>query len=204
MVDSNCSWLKYLVPRIALLDWPTLLVSTLIGSVIAGLYGVLHDQLTFTISPEYFRKFKFNQFAHADLGLGDRIFVSTIGILATWWLGAIAGWFLARRALSNRSGGSAYRQIRSGILVMLTVVFLSGCLGYLWGIGRGLTADDSAWDAALNEIQIQDKKAFIRVAFIHNFGYLGGLVGLLFALVRHPKQQTAIHVAPPTTESELN
>jgi hypothetical protein len=30
--------------------------------IIAGLYGIIHDQITYSISPEYFTKFKYRQF----------------------------------------------------------------------------------------------------------------------------------------------
>src|SRR6185503_8995132 len=89
--------LKYLIPRIAWIDVPAMIGIAIVGSIIAGFYGVLHDQITYSISPEYFTKFKFKQFEYANFGLGDRIFVSTIGFLATWWVGFIAAWFLARR-----------------------------------------------------------------------------------------------------------
>ena len=74
--------LKYLVPQIALGDLPSMCGVALIGAVIAGVYGVLHDQITYAISPEYFTHMKFKQFHYADVGLGDRVFVATIGFLA--------------------------------------------------------------------------------------------------------------------------
>ena len=79
--------LKYLIPRIALRDLPPMLAAGLVGAVIAGVYGTLHDQFTFTISPEYFTKLKFDQFRWANLGLPERVFVAEIGFLATWWVG---------------------------------------------------------------------------------------------------------------------
>ena len=33
--------------------------------LIAGIYGILHDQITYTISYEYFTLFKFEQFSNA-------------------------------------------------------------------------------------------------------------------------------------------
>ena len=33
-----------------------------VGSVLAGVYGIFHDQVTYAISPEYFTKLKFDQF----------------------------------------------------------------------------------------------------------------------------------------------
>lgn len=45
-----------------------LILIILIAPIIGGLYGILHDQLTYTISPEYYTKFKFYQFGLMDLG----------------------------------------------------------------------------------------------------------------------------------------
>jgi len=87
---------KYLVPRIALGDLPSICGVALIGAVIAGVYGVIHDQITYAISPEYFTHIKFKQFHFADVGLGDRAFVATIGFLAASSVGLIIAWFLAR------------------------------------------------------------------------------------------------------------
>ena len=67
-----------------------------LGAVLAGLYGILHDEITYTISPEYFTRLKFYQFDYADFGLPPRVLVAEIGFLATWWVGFFAAWFLAR------------------------------------------------------------------------------------------------------------
>ena len=57
---------------------------SLVGALVGGIYGIVHDQVTYTISPEYFTKMKFNQFYYANYGFSDRIFAGTIGFLATW------------------------------------------------------------------------------------------------------------------------
>lgn len=90
---------RYLVPRIAFCDLPPMIAATACGGVLAGLYGIVHDQLTYSIGPEYFTKLKFEQFRWANLGLPPRVLVAEIGFLATWWVGAIAAWFLARRLI---------------------------------------------------------------------------------------------------------
>ena len=46
----------------------TFFIIVLAAIVIASLYGVGHDQVTYTISPEYYTKFKFIQFNLADSG----------------------------------------------------------------------------------------------------------------------------------------
>lgn len=68
----------------------TIFLVAAMASVIAGLYGVINDQITFSISSEYYTKFKFIQFNLANENNIDkikflRIFVAIVGFLATWW-----------------------------------------------------------------------------------------------------------------------
>jgi hypothetical protein len=73
-----------------------LLILILISPIIAGVYGIIHDQITYTISPEYYTKFKFIQFGfiheedHTILAR-PRLVVSQIVFLATWWMGLPIG-----------------------------------------------------------------------------------------------------------------
>jgi hypothetical protein len=173
----------YVVPRIPLADLPALLVLTVAGALVAGCYGVVHDQVTFSIGPEYFRNFKFHQFEFADLGLGERAFVSLIGFLATWWVGAIGGWILARRTLSTCPRRTAYRRIFAGFLILFAAAVSAAILGYVYGLVRGPDGDYSAWQLTLERYQVTDVWPFMRVAYIHNAGYLGALVGLLLTYV---------------------
>lgn len=174
---------KYSIPRINLVDVPALALVVLLGGIIAGIYGILHDQITYSISPEYFTKLKFTQFRFADFGWGDRFFVATIGFLATWWVGCIAAWFLGRRQIPNQARDQAYRKIAKGMLCMIVFGMIFGVAGYFYGLLRGPEADYSSWTWAFREFEIIDKWSFVRVAYIHNAGYLGGFVGFVVALV---------------------
>jgi hypothetical protein len=181
--------LRYLIPRIALRDLPPMLGAGLVGAFVAGSYGILHDQFTFSISPEYFTKFKFDQFRYADLGLGERIFVAEIGFLATWWVGFFCGWFLARRLIPGQPRIDAWRKITTGCAIILLCALLWAGLGFGYGFWSGPRADYSAWQAMLDHLDIEDQWSFIRVAHIHNASYLGGLIGLVLALLCvHPKR----------------
>lgn len=173
---------KYIIPRVALADVPHMLLIALVGGIIAGTYGILHDQITYSISPEYFTKLKFDQFRYADFGLGDRVFVSIIGFLATWWVGFIAAWFLARRLMPNQPRKHAHRQIRRGIICIVAFGLAFGAAGYGYGLLRGPDADYSSWAWAIAKLEVTNTWAFVRVAYIHNAGYLGGLIGLFIAL----------------------
>ncbi len=60
--------------------FPVLLVA---GCLICGLYGMLHNQISYTVAPEYFHAFKFDQFAIPN-GLRNRIGASIVGWQASW------------------------------------------------------------------------------------------------------------------------
>ncbi|MCK7558068.1 hypothetical protein MKQ70_24910 [Chitinophaga sedimenti] len=63
----------------------------------AVVYGILHDQLTYTISPEYYTTFKFEQSGLADYvgALPTRTLVVYVAVAATWWVGLWTGLALA-------------------------------------------------------------------------------------------------------------
>lgn len=175
--------LKYLLPQISKDDLLPMLGTACAGSVLAGAYGVIHDEITYSISREYFTKLKFDQFAYADFGFGDRIFVATIGFLATWWVGFIPAWFLARRLLPDQPRSHAYRQLGWGFGCVFAVCLSFELLGFLYGIWRGPDADYSNWTWTAEQLEINDLWAFVRVAYIHNAGYAGALIGLIAALL---------------------
>ncbi len=175
--------LRYVFPRISWADLRWMLGIAAVGAVLAGMYGVLHDQITYAISPEYFTKLKFQQFDYADLGLGDRALVVTIGFLATWWVGFIAAWFVARLVVPGRRRAEAMRHFAMAAACLVIVAFGAGVLAYLYGLWRGPDIVTLSWKTALRQLGIVDREAFVRVAIIHSASYVGGLLGFLLALV---------------------
>jgi hypothetical protein len=174
--------LRYIYPRIAWADLRVILVVAVLGAWTAGVYGALHDQITFTISPQYFTNLKFQQFAYADLGFSDRLFVAQVGFLGTWWVGFFIAWFLGRKLIPNQPRRRAVRQIAAGFAVVSICGLLAGLFAYALGVWRGPFADYSNWEWAFEEYAIVDTWSFVRVAYIHNAGYAGGLLGLLISL----------------------
>lgn len=174
--------------------WQFLLIIILTSPFIGGIYGILHDQVTFSIAPEYYTKFKFQQFGLAptqDVWVPDniRFYVSIVGIMATWWVGLIIGGVLALISLIHHDEKRRFRMTLRAIGITLTIAVMFGIIGYLYGIAS--IKEDYATNSLPDSIQ--DKTAFLTVASIHNLSYLGGLLGLLVAigysiLQRQPKK----------------
>ena len=152
-----------------------------IGALIAGLYGIVHDQITFALSADYFYRLKFVQFRFADFGLPVRVFVGIIGFLATWWVGLIAGWLLARVTVKHVEPRRMLALSLRGFGVVLAFAVLGALAAIAYGVFQmpDRSTSDIAYDAFF--LGVADVTAFTRVAYIHNGGYLGGLAGIITA-----------------------
>jgi hypothetical protein len=196
--------LQYFVPRIPLSDLKSICKAALLGGLVGGLYGVLNDQITYSISAEYFSKLKFKQFYYADFGLGDRPFAAAVGFLSSGVVGFIVTWFLARHFISNQAPAAAFRQIRLGFAIIFGVTMLGGIMGFAYGIWRGPEADYDVWSPIIRRHDIKDEWSFARVAYIHNASYLAGVVGTILAFILvHPGGQRRNRVkSQPTSQME--
>ena len=166
----------------------TLIILVAISCLLAGLYGILHDQLTYTISPEYYTKFKFYQFGLMDMGNAAifpnlRIEVSVVGVLATWWMGIPIGIVLGLVGLIHKDWHTMFKMTFRAFLVTIAIAFVTGLIGlaygYIYLAGKPRT-EFVNWYIPDNLV---DFESFIQVGSMHNFSYLGGLTGLIGGLV---------------------
>lgn len=168
----------------------TLILIIGLAPIIGGLYGILHDQLTYTISPEYYTKFKFYQFGLMDIGNeaifpNPRIEVSGVGFMATWWMGLPIGLILGLVGLVHKDNKQMFRATLKAIFVTVIVAFATGLIGLAYG---KLYLADIGVDWWLPDNLI-DTKNFIAVGSMHNFSYLGGLTGLIAGTIYSIKQK---------------
>lgn len=145
--------------------------------ILAGLYGAIHDQVTYTISPEYFTKFKYGQFGFDPEWFGGhRQTVAVIGFLATWWTGLPIAIILGIAGRSHVNMKTLWITTMKSILITMLITAIAGVMGYFYGFT--LIDENLNWDFPADLI---DKHSFILVGAIHNFSYLGGVVGLVAA-----------------------
>lgn len=164
----------------------------ILGPLLGAIYGVLHDQLTFTISREYYTDFKFHQFGLVyketdSISRNPRPLVTLVGIIATWWVGLIIGVVLAFVGLMQSSGSKMFKVTLKAFFLTLVIAFVVGIVGL--GIGF-LTFDQSLYPAWLPQYGLIMERNFHAVGSMHNFSYLGGLIGLVAAIIYSLKQKT--------------
>ena len=191
-----------LYPKIRLDLLRPMLGYAVVGALIAGVYGVFHDQITYSISPEYFTRLKFLQFHYADFGFPARVCVAEIGFLATWWVGLIAGWFLARVAVPALPAEKARSGVFRGFGIIFVGAIIAALVGFLLGLRLGPDSDLSNWQGFATSRGVVDLPNFVRVAYIHNASYLGGLIGLIVALLHLRRQKNK--VVPSSRSCQLS
>lgn len=183
--------MNIIYPKLSSSQLPAMIGYALLGALVAGFYGIIHDQVTYSISPEYFTRLKFEQFRYADFGLAPRVFVAEIGFLATWWVGFIAGWLLARVVVPACPPARARGRISAGFAIILSCALAASLLGFALGLLRSPNVGYAAWQGVVTAHGIVDVSSFVRVAYIHNASYLGGFGGLVVALIYLRRVRTA-------------
>jgi hypothetical protein len=172
----------HLYPSIPSERWPAIIRIALAGAVVAGVYGAVHDQVSYSISPEYFTKLKFHQFSYADFGWPPRVFAAEIGFLASLWVGLIGGWVVARLGLAEIPEPARRTRTIQTFGIVLFATMLGGLIGAL--LGSAVIRNDvpAGWDD-LTAAGVEDPRRFVVVAYLHAGSYSGALVGLVLALV---------------------
>jgi hypothetical protein len=179
-----------------------LLLVIVLAPLVGGLYGILNDQLTYTISPEYYTKFKFEQFGFVDLYLvnevNTRILVSAVGFFATWWVGLPIGIILGLVGLIHKNSKQMFLVSLRAIFVTIIVALITGLIGltygkfYLANIGVDWWLPDN----------LIDTKNFIAVGSMHNFSYLGGLTGVIAGIIYSVRQKRKYETTTPKIDTE--
>ena len=145
--------------------------------VFAGGYGAVHNQISYTVAPEYFTQFKFHQFGIDD-SVPDRTGAAIVGWHAAWWMGIGIGIVLI--PLGLLIPGTAKEFFWSMIHVFWIVAITTLVVGLVALLIAFLTIDpDSVEEFTRFNNQIVDDAAFARAGTMHNFSYIGGFVGIV-------------------------
>jgi hypothetical protein len=156
-----------------------------LGCLIAGVYGALHDQISYTVSPDYFHAFKFHQLS-IPADQQNRVGAAIVGWRATWWMGAIIGVPILTAGLLLPGAWAYFRHCLVAFLVVTVTALIVGlgALAFAWAT---ITPDSLP---GFRYPEGVDRIAFARAGVMHNFSYLGGFLGILtgtayLAIVRY-------------------
>lgn len=152
------------------------------AAVLAGIYGIIHNQISYTISSEYFTHFKFIQFNVPWAYSYPRLGAAYVGFLATWWMGILVfiplGWF----GFIFPNTQQMAIQLMRAFLVVAATALSTGLLGLAYAYFQVNSTSIHHYVHWLRD-GISHPIPFIRVGFMHNCSYFGGVTGLLAGIV---------------------
>lgn len=159
--------------------WTRLFLWTAVACLIAGAYGALHNQISYTVAPEYFHQFKFIQFRVHD-AWQNRWGAAVVGWKAAWWTGILFGPPIVIVAIRRCPRERLTRVMATAFLVAVLVDAICG-LGVL-GIATLLIRESMLEDIGMPD-GVQNRVAFARAGLMHDASYAGGVLATIAGCV---------------------
>lgn len=156
-----------------------------VAILLAGIYGVIHDQITYTVSPEYYTKFKFRQFGLHDSPLPDRIRAAIVGFLASWWMGVPIGVLVGVVGFIHRGHRRMFRVSLQSFLLVVGFTLLVGLIGLAYGFYSTASIDRADYQGWFIPPDVIDLRRFLCVGYMHNASYIGGALSIVAAWIFH-------------------
>ncbi len=150
-----------------------------VGCLCAGLYGMVHNQVSYTVSPEYFHAFKFRQFG-VPPSLQNRLGAAWVGWWASWWMGLILGIPVLWIARGSRDSKGFTRR---SLIAYAIVASTSAGIGLTMLVMVQFVVRDPDLVRTYVPEDVRHPLAFFWAGTMHNAGYLGGVLGMIGAAI---------------------
>ena len=151
----------------------------------AGLFGAVHDQISYTVSPEYFTHFKFPMFHLLDARIPERIRAAEVGFLASWWMGIPLGLLTGVAGFIHNNPKQMKLALLKSLPVILGFTLAFSLAGLVYGYFKTQTIVLSAYDGWYIPSGITNLRRFLCAGYMHNSAYIGGVVAIPVAWVYH-------------------
>ncbi|QIG88658.1 hypothetical protein G6R40_02790 [Chryseobacterium sp. POL2] len=146
--------------------------------IIASIFGAIHNQLSYSVSNEFFEDFLFGNFGINEWNLNNKRFeASVVGILGSYWVGFILGVIYAVIFLFINTENN-FKYIFKAILINILFALIGSIIGYF--IGFIIPWENSEiW----MDISVQNPQKYVQANFMNSGSYYGGIVGLIFGII---------------------
>jgi hypothetical protein len=153
----------------------------MIALVVAGLYGIVHNQISYTVSPEYFTAFKFYQFHLLDSAIPERVRASMVGFYASWWMGFPIGILSGLAGFIHKTHQQMFARSLEAMGVAVVFTLLFGLCGLLYGYFQTSSTDMASYQYWYIPANLESPRRFLCAGYMHNSAYLGGVLSIPIA-----------------------
>jgi hypothetical protein len=163
----------------------TLLVYIALAMLVAGVFGAVHDQISYTVSHEYFTKFKFIQFHLLDDNIPERLRAAKVGFLASWWMGIPLGVLTGLAGFIHPSESQRRRALLLSLPLIAGFTLVFAIAGLAYGFSQTATLDLRGYSGWYIPPNLEHPRDFICAGYMHNAAYLGGAASIPMAWAFH-------------------
>ena len=157
----------------------------LIAIFLAGFYGAAHNQISYTVSPEYFTKFKFRQFGFENSTLPPRVRAAMVGFLASWWMGIPIGFLVGAVGFIHHGYWRMFKITLWSFVVVIAFTLLFGLCGLLYGYFQTRTINLADYQGWFIPNDVVNLRRFLCAGYMHNASYTGGTLAIFVAWIFH-------------------
>jgi len=157
----------------------------LVSMLLAGIFGALNDQISYTVSAEYYTRFKFLQFGLLDEALPERLRAAMVGFLASWWMGLPLGVLAGSAGFIHGTAAQMRRALRWSLLLIFCFAMLCALAGLLYGYLQTDQIEVAAYPNWFIPAQLKHLRSYLCAGYMHNAAYLGGLCSIPVAWIFH-------------------
>lgn len=149
------------------------------GVLASCIYGIVHDQITIRICPDYFLIW------HPALVPTENLTIVALawGVMATWWMGAFLGFLVGLGAAAGKPPYASKRQIvRAFVWIMAITGLCAAAVGIVvWRLD--MVAPSFVEGDQIAGSGLPNRHRFMIDWAIHNTSYnIGALAGLVGAI----------------------
>jgi hypothetical protein len=145
---------------------------------LAGAYGAAHNQISYTVSPEYFTKFKFQQFGLDDDARSERVRASVVGYHASKGMGLPIGVLVGAAGFIHRGYRRMLRISLWSLAVVIGFTLCFGLCGLIYGYLQTQSVNVAGYRGWFIPTDVVNLRRFLCAGYMHNAAYIGGALSV--------------------------
>ncbi len=151
--------------------------------LLAAFYGIIHNQISYSVSSEYFTKFKFRQFGFVDMPLPERVRASIVGFLASWWMGIPIGLLVGAAGFIHKGHRRMFKVSLWSFAVVVVFTLLFGLCGLFYGYLQTTSINVAEYRGWFVPDDVVNLRRFLCAGYMHNSSHLGGVLAIVAAWI---------------------
>lgn len=155
----------------------TLFILLALSALLAGIYGAVHDQIAYTISPEFFTEYRFKIF-DINPDMNDRLGAAIVGFKNTWKVGLILGFIISLVGLLHPDARKMFRYSMQAFLISIFTALLATLIGVIYIRSTEIPPDQFVVVSG----SLESPAKFSKVVMITNFAYVGAIIGMFLGI----------------------